>query len=62
MSLGPSACAAAVRVARARARALTASRRLLLRRQVRTVKRYENGFITNPRGLRPDMTVGDAVA
>ena len=47
---------------RARARALTASRRLLLRRQVRTVKRYENGFITNPRCLRPDMTVGDAVA
>jgi hypothetical protein len=29
---------------------------------VRTVKRYENGFITNPRCLRPDMTVGDAVA
>ena len=29
---------------------------------VRTVKRYENGFITNPRCLRPNATVGDAVA
>ena len=30
--------------------------------EVRLVKRYENGFITNPMCFRPDSTIGDVVA